>query len=135
VRVAKPIKGGSESILIVEDDATVRKLAQAVLERYGYRVIECEDAVTALKQWKHLESQVDLLLTDLVMPGGVSGHELAERLLARRPGLRVIYTSGYDNDVVNRQLHDESNGNFLQKPYSVALLAETVRRVLDRPAP
>lgn len=133
-KVAKAVKGGTESILIVEDDSTVRKLAKAVLERYGYKVIECEDAVTALNQWKYLESQVDLLLTDLVMPGGVSGHELAERLLVRRPGLRVIYTSGYDNDVVNRHLHDDSNGNFLQKPYSVALLAETVRRVLDKPA-
>jgi PAS domain S-box-containing protein len=123
---------GTESILLVEDDAAVRKLARASLEHCGYRVHEAESPGMALAIWDRLES-VDLLFTDLIMPGGMTGRELAERLVERRPGLKVIYSSGYSYDAVRPELRLTPGYNFLQKPYHLAEMAATVRRCLDAP--
>ncbi|HYU15444.1 MAG TPA: PAS domain S-box protein, partial [Candidatus Acidoferrum sp.] len=125
--------GGSETILLVEDDAAVRKLARVVLDRCGYRVLEADSGAAALALWAARTAPVDLLFTDLVMPGGMSGQDLAAEMMSRQPGLKVVYTSGYTNDILNRRLRLEPGRNFLQKPYPAHELAATVRRCLDAP--
>jgi two-component system cell cycle sensor histidine kinase/response regulator CckA len=130
---ARGLPGGTESILLVEDDPAVRRLTRASLEHCGYRVHEAESATAALAIWDTLPQPVDLLLTDLIMPGGMTGRELADRLVARRPGLKVIYNSGYSTEVVQRELRLLPTHSFLQKPYPVAELAAAVRDCLDRP--
>ena len=125
------IRGGNEVILLVEDDPPLRGLAQVVLERYGYRVLEASTAAAALEIWRAQRLEIDLLLTDLIMPGGTSGQELASQLQADKPGLKVIYSSGYSDNVVSRHMRLAPGRNFLQKPYSTSNLAATVRRCLD----
>jgi two-component system, cell cycle sensor histidine kinase and response regulator CckA len=102
-----------------------------VLGRHGYRVLEADSGPSALQLWSSHAARVDLLLTDLVMPGGMSGHELAQQMLSRQPGLKVVYTSGYSNDIVSHRLQLEPGRNFLPKPYPAEELAATVRRCLD----
>ncbi len=92
---------------------------------------EAESAGMALEIWETLKDQIDLLFTDLIMPGGMSGRELAECLTERQPGLKVIYSSGYSHDVIPSELRLNPVYNFLQKPYHLAEMAETVRRCLD----
>jgi CheY-like chemotaxis protein len=127
-----PIHGGTEGILLAEDEPTVRLLARTVLERYGYRVFEADCGKTALEVWAERKSEIDLLLTDMVMPNGLSGRDLADVLQAERPGLRVLFCSGYSPDAIARDLVLEPGINFLQKPYEPALLASMVRACLDR---
>jgi PAS domain S-box-containing protein len=122
---------GTESILLVEDDPAVRRLARVSLEHCGYRVHEAESPGVALALWETLPESVDLLFTDLIMPGGMTGRELAERLVERQPGLKVIYSSGYSYEVVRPELRLTPGFNFLQKPYHLAEMAATVRRCLD----
>jgi CheY-like chemotaxis protein len=124
---------GTETILLVEDDAVVRTLAARALERHGYRVFEAISAVDALQRWGSDLERFDLLVTDLLMPGGTSGQQLADELRRRRPSLRVLYTSGHNNDVVTRQLQLEAGVNFLPKPYPVRDLLAIVRQRLDQP--
>jgi PAS domain S-box-containing protein len=131
VETAPPVRGGTETILLVEDEAAVRDLARLVLERYGYTVLTAENGPAALEVWRKNKGGIDLVLTDLVMPGGLSGRALAAQLQAERPGLKVIFTSGYSNEIVSRHLDLRSGCNFLQKPYPPRALAETVRNCLD----
>jgi two-component system, cell cycle sensor histidine kinase and response regulator CckA len=131
LKQARKARGGSEVILLVEDEDSVRAIGRAVLQRHGYRVIEAASATAAVQALEGQTAAIDLLLTDLILPGGISGRELADLLVARQPSLKVIYTSGYSSEVVNRQLPLGAGRNFLQKPYSVLDLAETVRRCLD----
>jgi two-component system, cell cycle sensor histidine kinase and response regulator CckA len=123
--------GGSERILIVEDEAAVRSLVCSVLQRLGYGVIEAHSGVEALQLWREQRGAIDLLLTDIVMPGGINGRELAEWLLTDEPDLRVIYTSGYAADAVSGDFQFIDGKNFLQKPYPPGRLAEVIRRTLD----
>ncbi len=123
--------GGNESILLVEDEAPVRQLTRHVLEHFGYTVLEAAGPLDALQIWSSQADAIDLLLTDIVMPGGMNGRELADALLAHRPGLKVIYTSGYTNQSINQQLNLEPGRNFLQKPFSALDLAASIRRCLD----
>lgn len=123
--------GGNETILLVEDETAVRQLAGLVLQRQGYRVFQAGSGSEALELWKTLDAPVDLLLTDLVMPGGISGHELSEQLCAVHPTLKVIYISGYSNDFIKHRLLLQPGRNFLHKPWSNSDLAATVRRRLD----
>ncbi|MBI4660078.1 MAG: PAS domain S-box protein [Verrucomicrobia bacterium] len=125
------IRGGRETIFIVEHNPSVRELARSVLERYGYAVLEASDGTSALNSWEEHKDRIDLLLTDLVMPNGMTGLELAEKLQADNPRLRVIYTSGYSADVVAPKFRLREEVNFLQKPYHVLTLARTVRQRLD----
>jgi two-component system cell cycle sensor histidine kinase/response regulator CckA len=99
------------------------------LKDYDYEVVEAGSGVEALKVWDERKGQIDLLLTDMVMPEGVSGRELAETLRARKPSLKVIFTSGYSSEVMG----ESSLGDirFLQKPYPPPQLAQTVRECLD----
>ncbi|HSI14494.1 MAG TPA: PAS domain S-box protein [Chthoniobacter sp.] len=130
---ARPItsvRGGSETILLVEDEPMVRTLTRNVLQRFGYRVIDAESAAVALEKWEDPATQVDLLLTDLVMPG-MSGRELANVLIARQPSLPVLYCSGYSADAVDHQLPLGRGRKFLPKPCSASDLAAHVRSCLD----
>jgi len=118
---------GTESVLLVEDDAAVRRLARAALESYGYRVIEADAGARALVAARG--EPIDLLLTDVVMPG-MRGGELAERLRADRPQLRVLFMTGYAADAVTPP-HPRSAGALIQKPFTPEALAARIRDVLD----
>ena len=124
-------RGGKETILVVEDEGPVRELVCNLLEGYGYTVVPAESGSKALQVWQQSGGRIDLVLTDLVMPDRMSGRELAERFWAERPGLKVIFTSGYSEDVVGKDLADRRGLNFLQKPYQPDKLAATVRGCLD----
>jgi len=125
---------GSETILLVEDEDAVRTLARNVLERKGYKVIEAVSAVEALKNWDQLRDKVDLVLTDMVMPGGMTGLDLMKKLHVELPSLPAIYTSGYSVDIVGKEFELRDGINFLQKPYGPRRLAQTVRDALDKAA-
>jgi two-component system cell cycle sensor histidine kinase/response regulator CckA len=125
------VTGGTETILLVEDEAAVRTLARNVLERKGYSVIEAGSAVEALKNWGR-HAKVDLVLTDMVMPGGLTGLDLMKKLNEELPSLPAIYTSGYSVDIVGKEFELRDGINFLQKPYSPRRLAQTVRDALDK---
>jgi PAS domain S-box-containing protein len=125
------VRGGNETILLVEDEATVRSLAKIILQRYGYRVWDAASGVEALNVWKELGSKIDLLLTDMVMPDGITGRELAKQLRARKPDLKVIYTSGYSMDLDGTAFRLKEAATFLQKPYHPLKLAQAVRKRLD----
>ena len=123
-------RGGRETILLVEDEPALRELVATILKGYHYRVLEAETGVQALKVWDEHHGKVDLLLTDMVMPGGVSGAELAQQLRGRKSDLRVIYSSGYSSEIVGQNL-SENDAIFLPKPYRPPQLALRVRKSLD----
>ena len=125
--------GGHETILLVEDAEDLRKMATLCLARYGYKVLPAPSGAAALELWRQHHTEVDLLLTDIIMPDGVSGGQLAAQLREAKPGLKVIYMSGYPGEVAGRGGLDLHEGvNFLQKPFTVAKLTETIRACLDR---
>jgi signal transduction histidine kinase/DNA-binding response OmpR family regulator len=124
--------GGRETILLVEDEPALRELVSTILKSYDYRVIEAETGVQALKIWEEQRGAVDLLLTDMVMPGGVSGAELAQRLRQKKADLRVIYSSGYSSEIIGQNL-SENDTVFLPKPYRPPQLVQRVRKSLDGP--
>ncbi|MHB8522067.1 MAG: PAS domain S-box protein [Limisphaerales bacterium] len=126
------ISGGKETILLVEDEPLLRALAQSILERYGYQILQAGSGAEALNAWEKQGDKIDLLLTDMVMPGGMSGQELAQRLQARKPQLKVVYTCGYNVDSMPRDLVLKPGLNFIPKPYSASALAQTVRNCLDQ---
>jgi PAS domain S-box-containing protein len=126
-----PIRGGHETILVVEDEGSVRELVCHLLTNYGYNILQAESGVKALELWQEAKDKVDLLLTDLVMPDRMNGRELAERLWTDRPALPVIFTSGYSADVVGRDFVTRSGLQYLQKPYHPQKLALVVRDCLD----
>lgn len=129
---AQPSRG-NETILLVEDDEAVRSLTRRVLESFGYRVIQAESGSEALDLCGSRLEEIDLLLTDIIMPGGVSGRDLAEKLRTRRPGLKIVFMTGYDGDAVGRETHyiQRIQGRLLHKPCSWRELLHTVRQVLD----
>lgn len=127
----KDIPGGDETILVVEDEPALRELVQEILEKKGYRVLEASTGVQALRIWEQHKDDIDLLLTDMMMPEGVSGRELAERVLQDRSDLKVIYSSGYSLDVVSTGPAIKEGMNFLQKPYDPETLAQMVRDCLN----
>jgi len=123
---------GTETVLLVEDEVTVRETASWILESLGYKVLSASNGAEAIRIARSHEGEIHLLFTDVVMPG-MSGRELAGQLQAWSPALRVIYTSGYTDDAIVRHgvLHEDFA--FLHKPFSRATLAHKVRDVLDRP--
>jgi len=124
--------GGSETVLVVEDEAPVGSLARKVLRANGYNVLQAAGAEEALETASRHTGPLHLLLTDVVMPG-LSGRELAERLRGSRPELKVLYMSGYTDDAIVRHgLHGPTTA-FLQKPFSLETLLSRVRETLDRP--
>jgi PAS domain S-box-containing protein len=121
---------GTETILLVEDEAQVREVAYAILRHAGYRVIEAGDGEEALRQSADHAGKIDLLLTDVVMPR-MSGPELARRLGALRPGMAIVCMSGYTDETVTRHGVPASGVSYLQKPLTPAALTRKVREVLD----
>jgi PAS domain S-box-containing protein len=121
---------GSETILLVEDEEGVRKLARSVLEAKGYRVLEAGHGEEALKVAQAYQASIDLLLADMVMPQ-MSGSKLAHRLIALRPSIRVIFMSGYSDKAALQQEVLGPGTPFLQKPFTPDSLARKVREVLD----
>jgi PAS domain S-box-containing protein len=126
-----PVRGGSETILLVEDDAFLRASVRKALSQLGYRVLEAINGIEALEVWKQHREGIHLLLTDLVMPGGITGKDLAGRCLKENPKLKVIYASGYSAEVAGKDFPLEEGVNFLAKPYQSFKLAQTIRQNLD----
>jgi two-component system, cell cycle sensor histidine kinase and response regulator CckA len=127
------IRGGTETILLVEDDHAVRMTTRRVLESKGYAIQEATSAREALEVWQNHATEIALLLTDIIMPEQMTGRDLAERLWGQRPGLKVIFMSGYSAEVLgkNTDYIQRTNSRFLQKPCSSRVLLETVRQCLD----
>jgi two-component system, cell cycle sensor histidine kinase and response regulator CckA len=122
---------GHETILVVEDEPALRDLVVNILELCGYRIFQAGNGPEALKVWGEHKEKIELLLTDMVMPQGMSGGQLAERLQADDPGLKVIYTSGYSPGMAGKDIALLEGFNFLAKPYSPRRLAHLVRECLD----
>ncbi len=124
------IRGGPETILLVEDEKDLLELMREVLQQYQYRILTACSGVEALRVWDEHNGQVDLLLTDMIMPGGMTGDELALELKRRKPGLKTIYASGYTSAFVGRDFgHDDIT--FLPKPYQPQQVAQLIREALD----
>ncbi len=117
----------------MEDEPALRAVARRTLERLGYVILEAPDGDTAMTLAGAHTGALDLLVTDVIMPG-ISGRELATRLVASRPGVRVLYTSGYTDDAIVQHGVLEAGIQFLQKPFTPSALARKVRDVLDTPA-
>jgi PAS domain S-box-containing protein len=128
--VGKTAKRGSETILLVEDEEAVRGLACRILEKQGYRVIPAQHGRDAMEIATKEEGRIDLVLTDVVMPG-MNGRGLVERLTGIRPTIKSLYMSGYTDDDIIRRGFIEPSKSFLQKPFTSEALLQTVRKVLD----
>lgn len=123
--------GAKKSILLVEDEASVRYLIKMVLEREGYFILEAATGNEALKLWQEHASAIDLLFTDYVMPDGMSGRQLAERLLMDKPDMRMIFSSGYSAEIAGAGFRFKEGVNFIGKPFEIETLVATVRRCLE----
>jgi PAS domain S-box-containing protein len=133
VRTVEPRAVGTETILLVEDEDAVRAVARESLRRQGYAVLEAPDAESALKVSGGFAGRIELLLTDVVMPG-LSGRVLADRLATQRPDTKVLFMSGYTDDAIVRHGVLEPGLNYLQKPFTPDVLAHKVRAILDAPS-
>ncbi|MFO1449000.1 MAG: MASE1 domain-containing protein [Opitutaceae bacterium] len=134
--VAPPTRrGGTETILLVEDEDVVRSLNLRVLKRLGYTVLPAVNGHDALRVWREHAGEIDLLFTDVAMPGGMTGVELAARLTELKPGLKVLLTSGYSTDLKPGEVTLRSHFSFLPKPFELNQLTEALRAALeDHPA-
>ncbi|HEX6938380.1 MAG TPA: MASE1 domain-containing protein [Longimicrobiales bacterium] len=130
---ARDLHGAGRAVLLVEDDPAVRSLARRILERKGYRVLEAASGADAITRFSQSAHEIDLLLTDLIMPG-MSGRELAARFRAVRPGLAVVFMSGYadDESILDDALQDPAT--FVSKPFTPETLAQVVHDALRRRA-
>jgi PAS domain S-box-containing protein len=124
---------GSETILLIEDEEMLRKLARQTLSMYGYQVLDAANGAAAISMCEQHPGKIDLVLTDVIMPG-LSGREVADRLLELRPEMRVLFMSGYTDDAIVHQGVLDEAANFLQKPFAPDSLAQKVREVLDQPS-
>jgi signal transduction histidine kinase/CheY-like chemotaxis protein/HAMP domain-containing protein len=124
--------GGKETILIVEDEPVLRQMAQVILQDCGYHTLEASSGREALKVWEKHRNSIDLVLTDVVMPEGVSGMDLANKLLTTKPRLKIVFASGYSMDEVNTSFVRKGHAGFLQKPYTHVTLARAIRDCLDK---
>ena len=123
--------GGEETILLVEDDPSLRVSVRMALAKLGYHILEAPTGVQAREVWKQNRGDIRLLLMDLVMPDGMTGKDLAQHILKEDPKLKVIYMSGYSTDVVGKDFPFNEGVNFLTKPFQAFKLAQTVRKSLD----
>ena len=123
------ISRGSGTVLLVEDEKGVRELTREYLEASGYTVLEAEEGQTALELSSAHTGYIDLLLTDVVMPG-MSGRELAERIVQMRPGIKTLYMSGYTDRAIVHHGILQTDTVLLQKPFSLATLASKVQEIL-----
>jgi len=118
------------TVFVVEDEPSLRALVRKVLERHGFQVIDASSGAVALEIWEHQREKIDLLLTDMVMPDGVTGRELAEKLKTDNPALKVVYTTGYSAELLGAGIVLREGINFLQKPYPPQKLLQTIRACL-----
>jgi signal transduction histidine kinase/ActR/RegA family two-component response regulator len=121
---------GTETILLAEDDAGVRSLACQILRNYGYTILEASDGLMAQEVAQRYSGRIDLIITDVIMPGGLSGVRLVEYLVAQRPQVKVLYMSGYTDSAIAHHGVLESGQAFLQKPFTPKTLARKVHAVL-----
>ena len=133
-QVAQRQTGAGKMILVLDDEADVRKLVAAVLTRKGYKVVTTDSGDNAIKAHKRSKHPVDLLLLDVVSPG-LSGPMVADRIVESQPGLRVLFMSGYDHTNVVQRYVVEKGYALLTKPFTPEQLAKKVREVMDAPAP
>jgi signal transduction histidine kinase/CheY-like chemotaxis protein len=126
---------GTETILVAEDEPILRELVVNILEFCGYHIYQAESGPAAVKVWEEHRKEINLLLTDMVMPGGMSGRQLAERLQKEDPALKVVYTSGYSPGMAGKDIALLEGFNFLPKPYPPGKLARVVRECLDGAKP
>ena len=126
----RPVPIGTETILLVEDEHMVRDLVQEILEEYGYEVLTASNGIEGLELCRKFEGQIQLLITDVVMPR-MSGRELAESIGVIRPETRVLYMSGFTDDAVVRHGVLADDMCFIQKPFSAEALATKARELLD----
>ncbi len=126
------VRGGNETILLVEDDDSVRSSVRATLLSLGYQVLEAASGIEALNVWEKNRAEIRLLITDLMMPGGMTGKDLADLLLQQAPKLKVIYASGYSPESAGKELGPKDATSFLTKPFEANTLAETIRYRLDQ---
>ncbi len=122
---------GSQTILVVEDDPSVRSTAKLLLEWHGYQVLDVETGIAALKVWEQRAGDIALLFTDLVLPDGITGRQLAIRLQEKKPGLKVVYSSGYSPQAADRMHALEPGASYLQKPYRASQLIQMVFECLN----
>ncbi len=130
-RPSEDLEGGAETILVVEDEGSVRSLATNVLEKLGYRVLQADGGARALELARGWGERIDLLMTDVVMKG-MSGRELAETLCSSRAEMKVLFTSGYTEDVIVRHGVMNHSLNFISKPYTLEALSRKIREVLGK---
>jgi PAS domain S-box-containing protein len=128
---ANPLSGGKEVVLMVEDNESLRAVTVQWLQYIGYHVLEAANGLEAIDHWNQQGGKVDLLLTDMVMPGGMSGLELAEKLREINPALKTIISSGYSLEIARQNLLKERGITYLAKPYEGPTLAARVRQCLD----
>jgi CheY-like chemotaxis protein len=126
-----PEPGNGETILVVEDESAVRELACAALQKRGYRVLKAANGPQAIEIWNQSPMPITMLLTDMVMPSGMSGNQLAKILQARNPQLKVLYTSGYSTELLRKDSTLSHGNNFLAKPYDFQTLLKAVRACLE----
>lgn len=127
---ADQLPNGTELILLVEDEQRVRDLTRKLLEFCGYTIIEAKNGIEALKICDESSDKIDLVMTDVVMPQ-MGGRELAGRIAAQYPHIKILFTSGYADDLIVKHDVNEANTDFIQKPFTLETLALKVRKVLD----
>ena len=132
---APRVVAGGVTIFVVEDEPSVRLVVSTVLRRNGYRVQEAENGVDALTRWPAIREETRLLFTDLMMPGGINGRELAARLRQDKPDLKVVFTSGYSPELLDKDFQLEEGLNFLPKPHQPEELLNTLRACLEPAIP
>ena len=125
------LQTGTETILIVDDEPLISHLCKSILEMLGYSILTANGQDEAIRLVKEYADRIDLLLTDIVMPG-MNGRELSHRILALKPSIKCLYMSGYAEDFIIRQRVLEDGVKYVSKPFSIKELADKVRDVLDQ---
>jgi two-component system cell cycle sensor histidine kinase/response regulator CckA len=125
---SQSVRGGKETILVAEDESALLDLMQHVLSQYKYKILTATSGAEALRVWDQHQGGIDLLLTDVIMPGGMTGRELATELKKRKPELKVIFTSGFNSSMAGKDWGDTV---FLPKPYLPDVAAKLIRSTLD----
>jgi CheY-like chemotaxis protein len=128
--VLSEARGGQATVLVVEDESVLRELVKEILTAHGCRILEAGDGVEALTVWEEHRDKVDLLLTDMAMPGGLTGRDLAEKLRKDDPRLPVIFSSGYNQEMIEPSDDTVRGATYLSKPYLPSELVQAVRHAL-----
>ncbi len=123
------------TILVVEDEVSVLKVLIRLLTLHGYTVLAADSGRAALPLWAKHQNAIDLLLTDVVLPGALNGQDIADQFQRAKPSLQVIFTSGYTQGLLHSELHPDKQIRFVQKPYRPEQLLEEVRSALVRQTP